>query len=456
MCILPSCQLAGNHQALLNRRQGLSCAQALNDIAKEVLYFRSFSTKIFKLLNLLLLSILFFPSIASAGSAGISFDIGIELRNFPEESQYLGQLEHEQSSLFSSAEIKWESNNKKHQLFIEPFVRWDNQDSERSHADLRESYYRYTSTDDWSFLLGIGKVFWGVAESRHLVDIINQSDSVENIDNEDKLGQPMATLTFLNDWGALRLFVLPGFRQRTFPGAQGRLRGPVIVDTDEVRYEASEGSNHVDYAIRYSHYFGDWDLGLSAFQGSSRAPRFALNSLGDRLIPIYDQITQFGVDIQYTRDAWLWKLEAITRTGQGKRFFASVVGIEYSFYQVFGSSLDVGLIVEYQYDGREQATEKSLAQAPFETPSPYVVEDNDIFSGLRFALNDRQDTSLLVGSAIDINDGSTFLVAEARRRLASDWTLEFEARFFVNTDATNLLATFRDDDSVSLGLTRRF
>ena len=40
-------------------------------------------------------------------------------------------------------------------------------------------------------LVGAAKVFWGTAESRHLVDIINQTDAVEDIDEEDKLGQPM-------------------------------------------------------------------------------------------------------------------------------------------------------------------------------------------------------------------------------------------------------------------------
>jgi hypothetical protein len=33
-----------------------------------------------------------------------------------------------------------------------------------------------------SFTFGLGKVFWGVAESRHLIDIVNQTDLVENID----------------------------------------------------------------------------------------------------------------------------------------------------------------------------------------------------------------------------------------------------------------------------------
>ena len=77
---------------------------------------------------------------------------------------------------------------------------------------------------DWELRLGIGKVFWGVTESRHLVDTINQSDGVEDIDGEAKLAQPMATLSWIRDWGVVELLVLPYFRERTFAGVEGRPR----------------------------------------------------------------------------------------------------------------------------------------------------------------------------------------------------------------------------------------
>ena len=102
------------------------------------------------------------------------------------------------------------------------FVREDSMDDERSHADIRELSWLYYS-DDWELRLGISKVFWGVAESQHLVDIINQTDAVENVDGEDKLGQPMINLTLIRDWGNVDLFVLPYLRERTFTGVNGLL-----------------------------------------------------------------------------------------------------------------------------------------------------------------------------------------------------------------------------------------
>ncbi len=74
-------------------------------------------------------------------------------------------------------------------LIFVPFLRVDSQDSERTHFDIRELNFLFLG-DPWELRLGIGKVFWGVTEFVHLVDIINQTDLVEDIRAEDKLGSP--------------------------------------------------------------------------------------------------------------------------------------------------------------------------------------------------------------------------------------------------------------------------
>ena len=97
---------------------------------------------------------------------------------------------------------------------------------------------------------GIGKVFWGVTESQHLVDVINQTDLVENMDGEEKLGQPMINFALVRDWGTVDFFLLPGSRERTFPEAEGRLRTTPRVDVEQAVYESSRGKRHIDEAIR--------------------------------------------------------------------------------------------------------------------------------------------------------------------------------------------------------------
>ena len=91
---------------------------------------------------------------------------------------------------------------------VTAFFRHDAGDDERSHVDLRELYWRKT-INQFELSIGLRKVFWGVTESAHLVDIINQTDGVENIDTEDKLGQPMIDLRWVSDYGNFDFFVMP-------------------------------------------------------------------------------------------------------------------------------------------------------------------------------------------------------------------------------------------------------
>ena len=383
---------------------------------------------------------------AAAQDWEFNADIGAEARIFVEDPAYPGQLETWQPSLILNAEAVHESADGRHQFVLAPFARIDGEDDERTHVDLREAYYRYAG-DEFDLLIGATKIFWGVTESRHLVDVINQTDGVEDIDEEDKLGQPMVKLSLLKEWGQLDLFLLPYFRERTFPGEEGRLRFGVPVDPERALYEDDDEEWHTDVAARYSNFFGDWDVGVSLFHGTSREPGFVPGvdkDLGTIFRPNYEQITQAGIDAQYTKDAWLWKFEGIVREGQGDTFAAAVGGVEYTFFGVTESGADLGVLVEYLYDGRDEGT------AP---PSAF---EHDVFYGARYALNDIQDTSILAGAISDVEDGSTSGLVEASRRFGQNWTGEVEARFFVNVADDNLLAAFERDSHVTLRLTRYF
>jgi hypothetical protein len=284
-----------------------------------------------------------------------ALSVELQARTFWDDSAWAGQDDQAlQGSVVATAEIRWYNEAGNQRASFIPFLRWDAIDVERSLADFREAYWAFEG-DGYELLVGANTVFWGVTESVHLVDIINQADFAGDIDGEDKLGQPMVRLALQRDWGELSAYLLPYFRQRTFAGRDGRFRPPLPVDTDRAVYESAAGEKHVDLALRYSHYIGDIDIGLNAFSGTSREPRFVPAPDGQSLLPVYDQVEQVGVDLQYTREAWLWKLEAIARDGATHSFAAAVGGFEYTFYQVTESAADIGLLVEYQYDGRDEA-----------------------------------------------------------------------------------------------------
>lgn len=392
---------------------------------------------------ILLLLIPAFAASAAESSWDISGDLELESRVFTDNAQWQGQESQAgQVSLAATAEIRWRSAEGNQRASIIPYLRWDASDDERSLFDLREAYIAHEG-DSYELLVGANTVFWGVTESVHLVDIINQTDAVADIDGEAKLGQPMVNLELQRDWGLISLYAMPYFRERTFAGVDGRLRAPLPVDTDRPQYEASNDENHVDFALRYSHYFGDVDLGLSYFAGTSRESRLVPDVSGTALLPHYDLIDQFGVDLQYTRDAWLWKLETIVRNGYSETFAAAVGGFEYTFYQVRDSAADIGLLIEYQYDGRSEE-------------EPFTIADNDIFVGARLALNDIQDTAILAGIARDTKTNETFLNLEAERRFGDNYLVELRLRAFSGADPGELTYAVHKDDYLQLQIARFF
>lgn len=315
-----------------------------------------------------------------------------------------------------------------------PFLRLDTADTERTHFDIRELNLLWVS-DLLDIRIGYGKVFWGVTEFYHLVDIINQTDLVESIDAEDKLGQPMLQITCPSTYGLLNLFVMPYFVERTFPGKGGRLRFPLPVDTDRAEYESDDAEHHVDFAVRYSHTIENCDFGIYYFRGTSREPTlkpgFDDNS-EPVLYPFYEQINQGGLDIQLVAGQWLLKLESIYQTGREENYFASVCGFEYTLVNLADSGLDLGLIGEWAYDERGD-TATTLFQ-------------DDLMYGFRLAVNDMASTEILGGLILDMNNGSKVVTIEASRRLGDRWKGTLELWAFMSQPQDDPFYSFRNDD----------
>ena len=370
----------------------------------------------------------------------LSGRLSIENRWYPENYAYTGQSRHAsgfvlEPELYFEGVEGWSFN-------LVPFLRYDSADSRRSHADLREAYfltYGEIGESEWELRLGIDRVFWGVIESNHLVDIINQTDLIEHPDEEVELGQFMAHVTWSGEWGAAEFFILPHHRERTFSGHDGRLRSDIVVDDGRVSYESSARQWHMDFAVRYSHSFGLFDVGVSLFDGTNREPvfrpmssdrkplvRLPSGDQGDILVPHYEQIRQFGLDAQMTTDVWLLKLEAIHRaSAQNLRFeeedyAAFVVGVEYTFYSVFDSDADFSILGEWNYDERgNDATN---------------IFDDDLFVAIRYALNDVHSTDFFASFMKDREHSTSVLFIELIRRISDQWSMNLEAFSFFDVD----------------------
>ena len=356
-------------------------------------------------------------------------ELGLEAWGFAEPGAQ-GQA-RENASLSLRSEFWHDLDNGRDRFALTPFLRADGRDAERSHFDLREASWNHLG-EGYELRIGVRQVFWGVTEAVHLVDIINQTDQVESLDGEQKLGQPMLNLSFERGQQLFDLFLLMGARERTFAGSDGRLRLPLVVDEDLARYESSRENRRLDLAARWQLNLPALRLGLSAFSGTAREPelqpvvdpsqlRFSAGQLSGFapsyqpvLAPYYPLINQLGLDLQVTQGDLLWKLEAIQRNGGAQNYQAVDAGLEYTQVGAFGSALDLGWLVECLYDSRDER-----ATSPFE---------HDLLLGWRLAFNDAASSSLLTSLILDQESGERLFSIEAQHRLSEDLLLELELR----------------------------
>ena len=379
-----------------------------------------------------------------------------ETRIYPETAAHPGQRSH--ASGFAARVSAYYEHDDGASITVTPYFRYDAGDPDRTHFDLREAFlllYGDIGEDQWELRAGVDRVFWGVVESRSLVDIVNQTDLVEHPDEKTKMGQPMAHLTWSGEWGALELFAMTWHRARTLPGRRGRLRPGLLVDHELTSYESGAERWHVDLAGRYSGSFGPLDLGLSVFDGTSREPVLLPRLRGAELVlaPHYERIRQLGLDAQLTIESWLLKLEAIHRTGARNRrpvgfdyeeedFAAVVAGAEYTLGSLWESDADLTLIAELARDGRGR-----WATHAFE---------NDLLIAARLGLNDEQSTEVFVSVLESLDGGGRALNAEFKRRLTDSLSLQVEGSAYLGIGRDDAIYPVRRDGYIGARLDFNF
>ena len=394
-----------------------------------------------RVITLLTIGFSFFAVAQDETYSEFSLEVSGENRYFLNDGMYPGQ-ERNYLSLSVQPEYLYEWAEGVHSIKFVGFARLDQYDSRRTHWDIRELYWQ-TYTSNLEFSLGFKKVFWGKTESIHLVDIINQTDAVESFDGEAKLGEFMGHLSLIRNFGTIDLFVMPYFRKRVFPGRGGRLRpgdpSDFVIDSRDFGFESDDNRWSPSVAARWSHYVGVLDFGLSYFHGTGREPIITDFTTFDALYGIIDQ---YGIDLQVTTGSLLLKFESIYRQNKFQDVFAFAGGFEYTFGNVGGSGLDIGVLSEYLYDDRDDIALNGL--------------QSDIFSGVRFGFNDVKDTQILMGMINDVNRSTDLYFIESSRRFGKSWKGVLEARIFDSVDPTEFTYFIRDDSFIQATVTKYF
>jgi len=280
-------------------------------------------------------------------------------------------------------------------------------------VDLKDGFIT-TTWGEMDLLVGATTEFWGKNEAANLVDIINTKDYTMGLQSGEKQGMPMVRLGQAMGPGYLDLYVMPIFIENRYAGAQSRMRPNLPYRPGVSRYQIGTDPDDVATAIRYSGYSGDIDYGISAFQGITRDPGVIID--GGNLLPLYHEITQYGVDLQWTTGETIYKTEMIQRydqlnqSGIAEDYTAGIAGFEHTLYGVMDSNGDLAVFGEYAKDSRGDDAASGL--------------QNDLFFGGILSMNDVDDTQYRVIIGYDLDEASRSITAEYSRRLTTGVTLE--------------------------------
>ena len=379
--------------------------------------------KYVKLMTLIGLITLNIKSVAAVEILG---EVGLENRHFNQRTE--GYDSKESPSLFLKVSFYEQSNIGENLFAFTPFIRLDKNDNERTHFDIKELSWLHID-NHWEYRTGIRIENWGVTEAINLVDIINQKDDIDQIDGDEKLGQPMINLSRVSDYGIFDIYALVGLREKKFPSAMGRPRLPLLVNTDNAKYESSAQNKRIDFAFRWQHLLGNWQIALSKFIVTPREPvltlatdSFDLNNFltegklrsndNPTLFPFYPVIDQTGIEALYLKGNWGYKAELITQSGGRKTFYAADIGLEYNANSIFTTNIDISWILEYLYDSRE-GSQSSIYQ-------------DDLYLASRIAFNNQASTEALLSVTYDSKSKEKIIGMESSWRHSNNIKIQFD------------------------------
>ncbi|MDB2700447.1 hypothetical protein N9Z35_02860 [Alphaproteobacteria bacterium] len=319
-------------------------------------------------------------------------------------------------------------------------VRGDEKDSGRRITEARQAYFRSPFVG-FDVFVGNRQEFWGKAESKNVVDVINQSDAAANEGKSGKLGTPSISAERYLDIGDLQLWYIPYFREKTFNDSDAHPSSGLPVSS--AQYARKDGKDADDFAARLSSFAGDWDLAGSVFYGTARDPILSVAIGSSALNPYYALQKSIGLEAQYTGDVTLLKWESLHGTQSSligaHDFTAAVAGIEYTYYRPFETMWDIGLIGEIQHDDRPQAAANQFG----------VV-------GVRLVFNDIADSNILFLVSADRKADQSFVSLEVSQRINDVTSVKLTSQFYNARTATSAFGQLSDDDAVTLTLNMFF
>ena len=365
--------------------------------------------------------------------------------------------------------VQVDHRSKKFKERIRVYGRLDHQDPNRTILVVEEAWAQWR-LKPFKIKVGYDLLNWTATEAFHPADIFNSRNLDSDLQNYEKLGEPMISVAVKTALGRFTLYHMPTFTQPILPSTASRLSFAPGQETTisrlDVAGELTERWFTPQFGLRWRFAFDQADLTLHGIhhQDRSQPSIVLLNNIPSAL---FQTVTQLGGTYQQVIDAFILKLEAAWRIfhkpsselrdivfldgSQGKPDHGRIaVGIEYGLAHETGS--ESAFILEAQ----------SLIGPSRVTAAQLDTFQADILLGYRFAFNDEASTSFIASGIADIEYFDEFIGSlSVERRFGETWIAKASLRILDTQEPTTPLEAkplqrIRESDHLSVQLTRHF
>jgi len=378
---------------------------------------------------------------APAHGQSVRGSLGAETQIYPDAPLYPDQnRDHFQVSTYATLNASADLGNARFDM--ELFGRIAPDATKEASGDVRQAFVR-VPFGNAEVKAGILTEKWGVLEAWNPVDIINQSDLIEDFQGKVKLGQPGVLMTLPLGDATVSFFGTNVARSRRFGQDEDRFQ---VLPARVVDEHFEGGRSSPTGAIRVELPIGPVNVAVSQFIGTAREPVLTavVGPTGlEGFRASYERISQTSFEAALVLGDSVIKTEVIhQRTNEGASWGGGV-GIETSFSKIANGPGDLTLYAEAYGDSRAD----DAAVTPFQ---------RDVFLGARYTFNDTDDTLLELRNTHDLEWGSDLIELRASRRVLQDAVFTFSLLKVANEDRDPALSSLSRDTQIKLQLAQFF
>jgi hypothetical protein len=380
---------------------------------------------------LLLLSV----CLCAAGDWTSKGETRAEVRQFTDDDNPI--TKDTNLGLFARLEARY--RNGPWRAIIRGFGRVDHEDDSRDLSAFEEAWLGYRKSG-WDIRLGYQLLNWTATEAFHPADIVNSRNLDSNIENPEKLGEPMLSIRKRIGEGGLTLYAMPRYEEPNLPGPSVRLNflppgfqvgEPIWLEGDG---DVSDDSYGEQWGARFTQTLGDADLSVHYLDHIDRQiPAFAADPTTGIVRPVYFRTTDIGLTYLHVIGAWIAKIEYAHKDFEDQTL--PLPGISpFPINQIDHQQAAFGL--EYGWNGKS-GSETTLifeGQAVLDTTEEERALINpfqrDLLGGIRHAWNDKLGRELLVTVITDVERDEEYLFnLPYSQRLTDTWSIETGIRW---------------------------